>query len=486
MELPTVMQNIGLALLTIFIPVALFLFEKNDESNFKTLDKAVILDNLVDARNLLWKIALIFIPLLFWDIESCIVRTICIVLWIIGVILVTDTLRKSYNWIRNGRFQYRFSYLKKVKTGNELEDLWRSVWEASGTNSQNEIEFFKIFSSLIDTLAVDEENLENLNLLGKLLNDFQIFVKKRSFIFLTAKDDVFQKILEWHFMIWQREYKYMIRKDKLDQFSGYTNISSVLDATIKSVTERALQNEMAYGFFKLMETHVDKHKNEAVIDAPQIYYYLDSLLGVFYNSFFDNIEDARDRYDIWQHYFPKNWFITKQNITNPDNAPVRVTINHFMMLARDRIKLSKKGEMEFDKVLEGISKELFPTVEPSFWAIMFTLLMRPWGDNDRIKTLIEYPRNFGYVGRIYTSWSDGHENQIETKMAESREEEIKRSIDLLLTLFPHEFTKEKINAYIDELEALKYETGSKEQLYKEQVLFYMRKILEVVETKPVK
>ena len=40
MELPTVMQNIGLALLTIFIPVALFLFEKNDESNFKTLDKA--------------------------------------------------------------------------------------------------------------------------------------------------------------------------------------------------------------------------------------------------------------------------------------------------------------------------------------------------------------------------------------------------------------------------------------------------------------
>ena len=51
MELPTVMQNIGLALLTIFIPVALFLFEKNDESNFKTLDKAVILDHLVDARN---------------------------------------------------------------------------------------------------------------------------------------------------------------------------------------------------------------------------------------------------------------------------------------------------------------------------------------------------------------------------------------------------------------------------------------------------
>ena len=64
MQLPTVMQNIGMALVTIFIPVAVFLFEKRKENTFEELDRAVILDHLVDARNLLSKLALIFAPIL--------------------------------------------------------------------------------------------------------------------------------------------------------------------------------------------------------------------------------------------------------------------------------------------------------------------------------------------------------------------------------------------------------------------------------------
>ncbi len=490
MELPTVMQNIGMALLTAFIPIALFLFSQmheNSDKEYSILDKAVLLDYVVRMKSLIWQCSLIFLPLLFWDIDFFWLRVIICIVWAIGVFSVGRNLLKPYAWIRKDRLEFRLRYLKESKLTDESPKLWKSVWDSSGKDMQNDEKFFKIFLYLIKELYLDEENIGNLNLFAKLLNDFQIFVKKRSFIFLTAKDDVFEKILEWHFMIWQREFKYMIRKDKLDQFSGYINISSILDATIKSVTERALQNEMAHGFFKLIDTHVEKNKNESVINAPkQVYYYLDSILGVFYKSFFENIEKARDRYDIWHHYFPKNWLITKQNLTNPDNAPVRVTINHFMMMARDRIKLSKKGEVEIDMTLEIISKELFPTVEPSFWAIMFTLLMRPWGDNDRIKTLIEYPRNFGYGGRVYVSWYEGHEDQIEKNLLANREEEIKTSIELLLTLFPHEFTEEKTKSYYIELIGLNYETGSKEQLYKEQVLFYMKKILEVVEAKPKK
>ena len=483
-ELPTVMQNIGLALLTIFIPVALFLFEKNDEVNFKTLDKAVILDHLVDARNLLWKIGLIFLPLLFWDIELCVVRIFIFILWVIGVTFVVLTLAKSYNWIRKGRFQYRFAYLKNMKTGSELEDLWRSVWEAAGTNVQNDQEFFRVFSSLIDTLYSDKENIPNLNLLAKLINDFQTFIKKRSFIFLTAKDDVFQKVLEWHFLTWQREYDYMIRDDKLNQFSGYTTISSILDAIVRSVTERSLKDEMSFGFFKLMEIHVEKHKIDCVINVPHIYSYAESLLAVFYNTFFPNIETARDHYDIWGHYFPKSWLVTKQNLEDETNRPVWVTVNDYLMWARDRIKLPKKGNIEYDNELEGVTKEIFPTVEPFFWSTMLTLLLRSWGDNDRMQTLIEYPRSFGHVSRIYTSWSDGNKghDHAAKKIEESRNEEMKNSIELLLKLFSHEFTEEKIEAYVKELEGLTYEKESKEHNYKEQVLSYMQQILKVVKS----
>ena len=484
-ELPMVMQNIGLALITIFIPVALFLFEKNDDNNnFKVLDKAVILDHLVDARNLIWKIALIFVPLLLWDIESCLIRIIIFILWAVGVWLVVSTLSKSYNWIRKGKFQYRFNYLKKIKNGSELEDLWRSVWETSGTNSQNEIEFFKIFSVLVDKLYLDKENIVNLNLVAKLLNDFQIFVKKRSFIFLTAKDDVFQKVLEWHFTTWQREYEYMIREDKLNEFSGYGNISSILDSIVRSVTERALKDEMAYGFFKLIETHIESHKKDFVINAPHLYSYVESFLAVFYNSFFSNIENARDRFDIWQHYFPKSWLVTKENITDKENAPARVTMNNFFIWAQNRIKLPKKGEMEFDTILDSVSREMFPTTEPFFWATMLTLLMRAWGDNDRMQTLVEYPRSFGYVGRIHMSWYEDHDDDKAIEEVRiNRDNEIENSIKLLLTLFPYEFTKEKLDEYIAELESFKYEKEDKNYDRKEQLLFYIKEILKVVNVK---
>jgi hypothetical protein len=86
------------------------------------------------------------------------------------------------------------------------------------------------------------------------------------------------------------------------------------------------------------------------------------------------------------------------------------------------------------------------------------------------------------VGRIYTSWSDGtkdHDHAAK-KIEESRNEEMKNSIELLLRLFPHEFTEEKIGAYIEELEGLTYDKESKEYSYKEQVLVYMREILKVV------
>jgi hypothetical protein len=58
---------------------------------------------------------------------------------------------------------------------------------------------------------------------------------------------------------------------------------------------------------------------------------------------------------------------------------------------------------------------------------------------------------------------------------------MKNSIELLLTLFPAEFTKEKINEYVTELKSLKYEKEDKNLSRKEQLLGYMRQILSVVE-----
>jgi hypothetical protein len=99
-----------------------------------------------------------------------------------------------------------------------------------------------------------------------------------------------------------------------------------------------------------------------------------------------------------------------------------------------------------------------------------------------MKSLVEYPRSFGYMGRIYTSWYEGYEDQSQNEqmLRDSQTEAISNSIDLLLTLFPSEFTEGKINDYISQLESLKYLKEQKEYAYKEQVLVYMKSIISIV------
>jgi hypothetical protein len=89
------------------------------------------------------------------------------------------------------------------------------------------------------------------------------------------------------------------------------------------------------------------------------------------------------------------------------------------------------------------------------------------------------------MGRIY-SWQGDQQDQVEKMIQNSRIEEMNSSIDLLLTLFAGEFTKGKLQSYIAELELLKYQKGEKEYDRKEQILGYMKKILEALEAKPKK
>ena len=60
--LPILMQNVGLALVTILIPLVLFIFSLEKKTLFEW-DKIVILDKVIEAKNLLASIVLIFLPL---------------------------------------------------------------------------------------------------------------------------------------------------------------------------------------------------------------------------------------------------------------------------------------------------------------------------------------------------------------------------------------------------------------------------------------
>jgi len=203
---PNVIQGISLALLTILIPLAIAVLadiyqkRKDKEKEFVYLDLHVILDKVFNIRLLILSVFLIFIPMLFWDILISSYRLIAIILNSIGIILVTVIIIKVYYWIKGNIFGFRFSYLKKVKKYDDLEIVWKSIWEVTRINIQNEKEFCKIFFSKIDHLLGLPRN--SLKITSKLLNDFYNFINERSIFLLLEPSITFNRILEWHFKTW--------------------------------------------------------------------------------------------------------------------------------------------------------------------------------------------------------------------------------------------------------------------------------------------
>lgn len=154
-DLPSIFLVIGLAFLTILIPVAIAIF-RHDQNEFEILDKNVILDHIIKAKFLLIYLALIFLPFLLWNDSGFWLRLIEMIFWVIGVIFMTRILFNSYRWMKGDKFSLRFEYLRNLKDNKDLEASWRSVWQTENINAQNEQEFFEIFASTLNRILNEQ------------------------------------------------------------------------------------------------------------------------------------------------------------------------------------------------------------------------------------------------------------------------------------------------------------------------------------------
>jgi len=293
-NLPNIIQGIGLALLTILIPLAIAVLadiyqkRKDKEKEFVYLDLHVILDNVFNIKLLILSVFLIFLPMFFWDILAGSYKLITIILTSFGIILVTLIIIKVYHWIKGNIFDFRFSYLKKVKKYDDLGIVWKSIWEVAKIDFQKEKEFCKIFFSKIDHLLGLPKN--SLEITSKLLNDFYNSINKRSIILLVVPENAFPKILEWHFKVWQNKYMYIkkIIEDKVKSKSSlnYSEILRVLHSILSNIEERSFKEQDAFSFFIHFKKHAEKYKESwlaMVINTIILAIYLISFTKCFLN-----------------------------------------------------------------------------------------------------------------------------------------------------------------------------------------------------------
>jgi hypothetical protein len=317
---------------------------------------------------------------------------------------------------------------------------------------------------------------------SKLLDDFNSFVDNRSTVFLVILPEFFPKFLEWHFSIWEREYQLLGKKDRLHEWITYSELSRALDSILKKIEERTLKEGHSFSFFKSFESHIEKYKEKSIDgEGSKKFYYVESIMPIFFTALTENIKNSPENHDIWGHYFPSSWKITKENIKKQENYVSHVLLNNFLRWSQSRIWDSADKE-KFDEVLDAAASNLFPSVEPILWAKLLTLLMRSRANNNRMKSLVEQGTNFGFVSRTMIGDYISAE-QSSQELHKHMESQGNATIELALFLFPREFTKEKLNSFISELNELEYDKGSREETRRKELILIFEKMIGLLNSK---
>lgn len=322
---------------------------------------------------------------------------------------------------------------------------------------------------------------KNLAIISKLLNDFSNFIDNRSTIFLVVYDEVFPKILEWHFSIWEKQYLLLGEEDKINEWGIYINISQSLNSIFRKIEEKSFKEDFSYHFFSSLKKHLDKHQNKFINkNNGKKYYYTSSIIPIFYSAFVENIKNSSRRYDIWEHYFPREWKITQENLESKDNRISIELLNNFQEWAQNRF-LSSEHANQYDEILEEMSSNLFPTVDPILWSKILTLLFRPWADDNRMLSLVSKGTNFGYTGRVYVSSVSSEEDMTSNWAKQMRSQE-EATLKLALFLFRNYLTQNNLKKFIRELKNLKLEEGSKEEVRRKQYIQIFESMIHILES----
>lgn len=108
--------------------------------------------------------------------------------------------------------------------------------------------------------------------------------------------------------------------------------------------------------------------------------------------------------------------------------------------------------------------------------------MRPWGDNNRMKSLVEKGPNFGFASRMIVGFFESTEKSSE-QLHEQIKSQKKATIEFALLLFKHEFTKEKLQGFIDDLKGLKYNEETREEARRKEFIAIFKKMISLLEPK---
>ena len=475
--LPELMQGASMAVLTILISFAIGIFVhhlSDGERKGSSLDLHVALDYVwLFVPSLVVVGVMVTTPFLM-GLGSLDFKVFIFLVWLITFLLLFWILLRLYRWVKGDKDDFRLKYLGDFpKSPRDTAVSWRDFWRTSqdSENRFTEKDFFTAFSAQIDSILSSDRDNE-WKQLPRLLDDFLTNIEKRNKIFILVFPEFFPKILQWNFILWNKQYsqfaKGVSKTDTVIDVQVF-EAERIVSGIIKYVTKEALTGHTgnSFSYFKYLHEHVAKHESVQIVGNEHTYTYIEQIS--IYSDCLDLIPKSAEAYNIWSHYFPASWKITKSNLQNQIIA--RIWLHRFLEWARSRV-WNDKGE--WDKDLDEVAKELFPEVDPTVWAKILAFVMRPWSGS-RIQSIVEKSQNFGYIGRIFSGWGDS----VEENFSRHHKEQLENTIELAVFVFGGIFTIENLNQWLNELTRLEYQKDT--DIYQRRE--HWREILEAIKAR---
>ncbi len=463
---PSLFQNITLGVLAIFIPFAIVfltdILNSKNERKRSEFEKMVLSDEVLGTKKVFW-LAIGSIGFFAFfsgtDIPTS-AKMFSIIALFLLISLFWLPFQKILRFSEGYKPEFEITFLKKLcfskllkyrnkEKAEKMKRAWKSFW--SENSDANERKFTEIFTSHID----DAIKFEKFELAIQLSKTYVDNIEKRD-VFSTG-DHVLPKVFEWNEIFWNchqsrlktsqlekriqnlfserffptfRKMALSIFKKNNSKTDYFWNWHYFRTGFFQAVIKSLLKDVHApYQLFTYFEQHIKecekKLKNiENENERKKYSQYIKGINSSFYPTFFNEIDKAPSNYDIWEHYFPKDWKISTANI---DNWNSKFILDEFVKWSRKRI-FKKDNDAQFDNDLSAVINGIFPNVHSSLFKAFLMLF-----HSTEIKNALEKEPNF-FISSI-SFFQSSSEDELAEMRKEKEISQQEETIQIILNYF---------------------------------------------------
>lgn len=441
---PSLFQNVILGLLALLVPIGVgilsFYFEERSKEKVESnLELFILLKRVLQAKKIVFYSVLVLFLFTLYKFNFFIqvftlLSFLIYIIWLIG-----GPLRNIWKWLLENNENFGLDFLRSLnvkKDSRVMITSWKALWLGKN-NNRNESGFTKIFISHISE-AIKKKKY---GLVIELSKAYLSNIENRNLF--SVSQEILPKVLEWNEILWNEEQywltSYALEKKVENIFSHkyflpfrkwglnfirriykekdyFWNWSYFDREFLPSILKVSLNDGHApFEFFRTLKNHLDESevKLDKITDGDKkerYWNYMKGLLGNFCIAFFENINSAPNKFDIWEHCFPKEWKITMENSSM--KIP-RILSYEFERWASARI--FEKRESGFDDKLSEVAGGLFPSVHSGLFPAFLVLLY-----SSEIEYAIEREFNVFLVNGIL-SWSGNKTDKEINEMRDTQE-----------------------------------------------------------------